>query len=193
MGMTNILRWAAMGFPLLLVGCLIIWLTIPAVQTEVVARGSIVAGEPVTTLGPHHLEDGRYAVWIEDMGSNDDVPYRVQLVGEGGTRAPTAPQDREGGTFEGVQCELIALFSDVPEGDWRVVLTEATDTPMAQGEIIEVFVVKTPRERDRTAMKAALVLAVSGLVVVEALLLTKGRRDRREGEKNGDGNEGEGE
>ena len=144
--MTDIRPWAAIGLTLLLIGGIIIWLTIPAVETEVVAHRSIVVGEPVTTLGTYHLEDGKYTVWIEDQGSG--TPYEVRLLGEGEEQISSVPEESEGRTFEGIECRLLSLFSDVPEGDWLIVLKEVMDPPLAEGENLEVFIVKTPSERD---------------------------------------------
>ncbi len=135
------------------VGVLLIAVSTPDPSSRVIAHENISFGEVVdmwtprepVVIGPYHLENAPYSLWIEDIYTDlDDDMFDVEAYASDGTFDSGYTDENVTRTIDGVDCEITAVYDDLTEDDWTFVI-HVFDNSIE--EPVHVFIV---RELDYT-------------------------------------------
>jgi hypothetical protein len=129
--------------------------------------------DPVV-IGPYHLENASYTLWIEDVYTDyDEDVFIVEAYASDGTFRSGYTDEHVERTVGGVVCEIAAVYDPLPEGDWSFELQVFDDSVE---EPVHVFLV---RELDhiRVIALALGVVCLSLAPILAWLVLREGSKD----------------
>ena len=164
---------------MVVLGVLLIAASDPDLSSRVIAHENIHFGEvtdfwearDTVVIGPYNLENASYTLWIEDYYTDfDDDMFDVEAYAADGTFDSGYTDEYVTRTIDGVDCEITAVYNDLPEGDW---IFEVYIYDNSIEEPIHVFIV---REWDYThAIVFAFGVVCLSLGLIVAWLVLRGR------------------
>ncbi len=149
-------------------GVALVVLAVPQLGSEVVARETVMTNDIRTMLGPHDLPRGSYTVWMEDFREDDEADqWNAYLMDEDEVDIywGDSPEQVRTEEFKDVECELLGVVGNVPGGAYILVMETDAD-PNATGEVVEVFLVRSPGSVEGFMVVVGLTLVVVAVIVV---------------------------
>ena len=161
-------RWMMVGGVLLLTSFILLGSAAVGMGRPVVAEGEAHVHLNLQTLGPYDLPGGDLTVWLEDNPAwpEEDWPYDVLLRAGGDEIEGDIPVNPRSGDIKGVPCILIAMFTDVPEGEWKLALRFWVWERIDDQSEVWVFILSSPGTFEAVALAAGIYMAVAGAWVV---------------------------
>ena len=148
-------------------GTLLIISNLESEHQENVAMEEMAPGVLNQTLGPFHLDGGRYTIWMERGPPWPEGPYvtRVALVNEEGEEVEVRTTHFQTDRIMNRHYVQVATTYEVSPGDYRLDLQVRDPEGSSPPSGVGVLVLTIPEERDTAALVLGLVLAILGLGV----------------------------